>query len=239
MDALAGVAMPTLDDMTGRSFALLDQAERDRLTPLLRPLPWLDGLIAAMVIAPDAPDAPDEMPAETDEQDETEGALDWLDVIWSEASEVKRLTLPQSMEAVTPVMDHYCHIANSLLDAPETYRPYLAGSGDPVEAAAQWADGFRVGITLEPDAWGSLFADEDAVSLLVVIFSLLREENMPAEMRTDSPFRDMPADRRDRMRRSAVDMLPEIVLALHDHVLGMSEGDDDEEADDLDPKMRA
>jgi yecA family protein len=232
MEALAGVAMPTLDDMPGRSFALLDQAERDRLAPLLRPLPWLDGLIAAMVIAPDAPDASAEIDAK-----QVEGALDWLDCIWSEANEaeVERLTLPQSLEVVTPVMDHYCHIANALLDAPETYRPYLTGGSDPLEAAAQWAEGFRVGITLEPDAWGPLFADEDTLSLLVVIFSLLREEDMPEEMRAESPFRDMPADRREHMRRSALETLPEIVLALHDHVLGMSEGD----GDDLDPKPSA
>jgi yecA family protein len=222
MEALAGVAMPTLDDMTGRSFALLGQAERDRLAPLLRPLPWLDGLIAATVIAPDAP-------AGTEESDEVEGALDWLDYIWREGTEaeVEKLALPQSLEVITPVMDHYCHIANTLLDAPESYRPYLTGGRDPLEAAAQWAEGFQAGISLESGAWGPLFADEDALSLLVVIFSLLREEHMPEDMRAESPFRDMPADRRDHMRRSAVNMLPEIVIALHDHVLGMSGGDDD------------
>ena len=220
MDRLAGAAMPTLPDMTGRSFALLDQAERDRLAPLLRPLPWIDGLIAATVIAPIAPDAPDE-------KDEVESALDWLDFIWREENEaeVEKLTLPQSVEIVSPVMDHYCHVASSLLDAPETYRPYLAGGSDPLQAA-EWADGFRIGIALEPEAWRPLFADEDALSLLVVVFSLLRDDDMPEEMRIESPFRDMPAERRERMRRTAVEMLPEIVLALHEHALGLDEGAD-------------
>ena len=230
MDTLAGAAMPTLPDPTGRSFALLDQAERDRLGTLLRPLAWIDGLIAAMVVAPDAP-------GETDESDEIEGALDWLDFIWSEEKEdeVDKLTLPQSVEIVTPVMDHYCHVANALFDAPETYRPYLAGCSDALEAAAQWADGFRVGISLEPDGWGPLFADEDALSLLVVILSLLRDEDLPEEMRAESPFRDMPEDRRDRMRRAAVEMLSEIVPALHEHALGMDE-DADADLDDDDPE---
>jgi len=215
MDTLAGAAMLPLPDLTGRSFALLDQAARNRLASLLRPLPWIDGLIAAMVVAPDTVGEPGGA-------DDAEGALDWLDLIWNDESEpeIGKLTLPQSAEIVAPVMDHYFHITNLLLDAPETYRPYLAGRSDPLQAAAQWADGFRIGITLAPDAWGPLFADEDALSLLVVILSLLRDEDMPAEIRDESPFRDMPADRRDRMRRAAIEMLPEIILSLHDHTLG-------------------
>ena len=72
MDTQAGAAMPPLPDITGRSFALLDQAERDRIAPLLRPLPWIDGLIAAMVIAPSAADAPEDLP----EIEDVEAALD-------------------------------------------------------------------------------------------------------------------------------------------------------------------
>jgi yecA family protein len=221
MDTLAGATMPSLpDDLTGRSFALLEQAERDRIGSLLRPLAWIDGLTTAMVIAPDMPGKPDEV----------EGGLDWLDHIWREdkEDEVGKLTLPQCAGIVAPVMDHYCHVANVLLEAPESYRPYLAGRSDPMEVAAHWADGFRVGITLEPDAWSLMFVDEDALSLLVVIFSLLREEDLPDELSAESPFRDMPAERRDSMRRAAVDMLPELVLALHDHALGMSSDEDDE-----------
>jgi yecA family protein len=236
MDTLAGAAMPPpLDDdeTTGRSFALLNQAERDRLAVLMRPLPWIDGLIAATVIAPDtAPDAAEASPDGLDGSDEIEGALDWLDFIWSEQSEdeLEQLPLPESLEAVMPAMDHYCHVANALFDAPDTYRPYLAGP-DSLAAAAQWADGFRIGISLAPEAWAPLFADEDALSLLVVIFSLLRDEDMPEEMKAESPFRDMPADRREHMRRSAVEMLPQIVVALHDHALGQDGGDgeDDDE----------
>jgi uncharacterized protein len=236
METLAGATMPPLpdDDATGRSFDLLDQAERDRLGALLRPLAWIDGLIAATVIAPDT----------TDELDgnEAESALDWLDFIWSEEKEdeVGKLTVPQSLEIVTPVIDHYCHVADALFEAPETYRPHLAGCSDPVEAAALWADGFRVGVNLQRDAWGPLFADEDVLPLLVVILSLLRDENLPEEMRAQSPFRDMPEDRRDRMRRAAVEMLAEIVPALHAHALGMDEDADADLDDDAphDPYVR-
>jgi uncharacterized protein len=136
-------------------------------------------------------------------------------------------------------MDHYCHVANALFEAPETYRPYLAGCSTQLEAAALWADGFRVGVNVEPDGWGPLFADEDALSLLVVILSLLRDEDLPEEMRAESPFRDMPEDRRDRMRRAAVEMLSEIVPALHEHALGTDEDDDPDDDAAHDPYVRA
>jgi uncharacterized protein len=212
-------------DVTGRSFALLDQAERDRLAPLLRPLAWIDGLITAEVIGPADPNATGDL----------EEALNWLDAIWSEGKEeeIDGLTPRQSIEIVAPVMDHYCHVAEAVCDEADTYRPYLAGYGDPLDAAAQWAAGFCGGISLNPEAWAPLFADEDARSLLVAIFSLVREEDMPEDVRADSPFRQIPPDRLERMRRSAVEMLPEIVLSLHDHVSG---DDEDLDLDDDNPE---
>lgn len=225
METLAGDAMPS--DLTGRSFALLDQTERERLATLLRPLPWIDGLIAAVVITPDAPD----------EADEVEGALDWLDIIWSEEKddEVDKLTARQSVEIVAPVMDHYCHVADSLFDESDTYRPYLAGFSDPLEAASQWAAGFCGGLSLNMEAWVPLLADEDALPLLVAIFSLVGDGELPDDIRADSLFRDVPLHRREQMRRSAVEMLPEIVRALHEHALGLYADFDPDEDDDLDP----
>jgi yecA family protein len=218
MDTLDGAAMPPPPDPTGRSFALLAQDERDRLSKLLRPLPWIDGLIAAMVVAPEAPQ-------ETAENDE---ALDWLYLIWNEGreGEVGELTPPQTVEIVDPVMAHYVHVAEALCDDPEAYRPYLAGFGDPLEAASQWVAGFWGGLSIKPDAWAPLLEDEDALPLLVAILSLVRDEDMPESVRADSPFQDMPPDRREHMRRSAIEMLPEIVLALHDHSLGLDEAQD-------------
>jgi yecA family protein len=157
MDTLADTAMPPPSDPTGGSFALLAQDERDRLSKLLRPLPWIDGLIAAMVVAPEA-----QMAAENDE------ALDWLYLIWKEesAAEVGKLSLPQSAEIVDPVMAHYVHVAETLCDAPEAYRPYLAGFSDPMEATSLWAAGFWGGLSINPEAWTSTLEDEDALPLV-------------------------------------------------------------------------
>jgi yecA family protein len=211
MDTLADATMPPPLDPAGRSFALLDEAERSRIGALLRPLPLIDGLITATIVAPTVPDAPG---AE-------DGVLDWLDCIWSEtqAAEIEKLTLQESAAIVEPVLAHHAHIADSLLEAPETYRPYLAG--DPVEAASLWAAGFWGGVSLNPQAWAPLLEDEDALPLMVAILSLVQDEDMPESVRGDSPFRDMPPERREHMRRSAVEMLPEIVVALSDYALGI------------------
>jgi yecA family protein len=220
MDTLAEAALPPPLDPTGRSFALLSQEERDGLGALLRPLPTIDGLITAAVIAP----------AVSDEFGMEDESLGWLDCIWNEASAdvVGNLTLPQSTAIVDPVLAHYAHVAESLCEDPENYRPYLAGSGESLEVASQWAAGFWGGISLNAAAWAPVLEDEDALPLLVAILSLVRDEDMPEDVRADSPFRDMPPERREHMRRSAIDMLPEIVLALHDYWLGPDEGDDPE-----------
>jgi hypothetical protein len=74
MDTLAGARMTLpLPDPTGRSFAQLDQAERDRLGALLRPLTWIDGLIAGTAVSP------------TDgSRVEADDLADWLMFSWSE-----------------------------------------------------------------------------------------------------------------------------------------------------------
>lgn len=223
MDTLADAAMPPPLDPNGRSFALLDEAERDRLGALLRPLPFVDGLVTATVVAPMTGDASD--------ADEAAG---WLDCIWSEAgaARIDGLNLAATAEFVDPVLAHYAHVADTLCEEPDTYRPYLAGSGDSLAAASQWASGFWCGVSLNADVWAPLLEDEDALPLLAAVLSLVQDADMPEAFRADSPFRDLPPDQLEHMRRSAVEMLPEIVLALHDYSLGLDEtADHDREGD--------
>jgi yecA family protein len=201
----AGAALPSPLDAAARSFALLDQAERDRLSAVLRPLAWIDGLIAAVIVGPDEPE-------------------DWVEHVWNESG-LGELTLAQSNDVAEIVDDHFLHVADTLYDDPEAYRPYLSGPGDEMEAAAQWAAGFRFGIRLQPEPWGPFIDDEDVRPLLAVIFSLERDEDMPAQERATSPFRDMPADIREHMRRTALAMLPVLVPALHDYSLDLDDED--------------
>jgi yecA family protein len=203
----AGAALPPLPEPTGRSFALLDQAERDRLAAVLRPLAWIDGLITAAILAPE------------------EEPEDWIEHVWNEDNEdqIDKLTLAQSNDLLAAVVDQYCHVSDKLFEHPEQHRPYLSGCGDRTEAAAQWAAGFRFGIRLQPEPWEPFIENDDARSLLAAILSLERDEGLSEEAKANSPFRDMPADQREHMRRTAIDMLPDIVLSLHAYSVGLDE----------------
>jgi uncharacterized protein len=224
MDQSAGAAMRS--QLSQRGFALLEQAERDRLADVLQPLPWIDGMMTALVIAMDA-------------SGNVRGILDCLDLVWNEEreAEVDQLTPHEFSEITARVMDHYGHVVTSIVD-DDAYRPYLAGNSDPLDAAAHWAAGFCGGIALKPELWAPLFADQEAQSLLVAIFSLVREEDLPEDARADPAFRNVPPEQRERMRRSTVETLPEIVLDLREHALGLDEDDAFylDEDDDLDGK---
>jgi uncharacterized protein len=193
----------------GRSFALLDETTRGRLASLLLPLPWVDGLVTAEVIVTGGADDPRM----------AEHAPEWLHHIWSEAVEEDTLTVDRTAEVMAAVVSHHRHIAATLMTAPEAYRPYLAGFSDVLAAAAQWAAGFQRGIYLHPEVHRLLAGDEEALTLLTVVFGLLRDEDVPEDLRSSSPFRDLSAEHRESMRRETVAMLPGLVLTLHGHML--------------------
>lgn len=218
MDTLAGAA--TLPDPTGRSFALLDWAARDRLGILFRSMPWIDGVIAASVLGPASPSHADE-------------GLGWLHYVWSRAheDEIGKLTALQAVEVSSQLMDNYCYVGDTLFNEPQAYQPYLGGCSDPVEAAGSWAHGFLYGTLLCRSAWAPLFADKDVLTLLSAVFGLIRDEDLPEVMSADSPFRHIAPDRRKHMRNAVIGMLPDIVRSLHDHALGL-------EADE-EPRIRA
>jgi yecA family protein len=208
MVMLAGAELPPLPEPTGRSFALLDEAERGNLAAVFRPLAWIDGLITATILSP---------------EDEPE---DWIDHVWNDTNEdeIAKLTLAQSNDLLSAVVDQHCHVTEMLFEHPDAHRPYLSGCADRMDAAAQWAAGFRLGIRLRPEPWAPLLENEDARSLLTAIFSLERDEDLPDQARADSPFRDMSAERREHMRRSTLDMLPEIILSLHTYSVSLDSG---------------
>jgi uncharacterized protein len=209
--APAETLLPALDP-TGRRFARLDEAEREWLGTLLRPLPWIDGLMTATLIAPDW----------ADDSDETEI---WLDYVWRQGgkAEFQRLAPAQSREVVSVVMGQFGHIGVTLIERPEAYRPYLSGANNPLQAAAQWADGFRVGAHLSLDAWTLLIEDNGARTLLAAVFGLMPDETLAEDLRARSPFHDMSADERARLRHGTVEMLPQIVLSLRDRMQDLDE----------------
>jgi uncharacterized protein len=192
-----------------RNFATLDEAERAKLGVVLRPLPWIDGLITAILVSP------------ADEEPE-----DWPEHIWVEG-ELGKLTLSQSGEVSAVVDDQFGHVVGMLFETPELYQPFL-WKGDRLETAAQWAAGFRFGIRLRPEPWAPLIDDDGARMLLATIFCLEREEDQPQEPGVESPFADLSPERREEMRRTSVEALPEVVRALHQVSLALdTDGLDD------------
>ncbi|MFZ1101316.1 MAG: SEC-C metal-binding domain-containing protein [Hyphomicrobiaceae bacterium] len=119
-------------------------------------------------------------------------------------------------------VEHHRHIAATLLQTPESYRPYLSGFSEPLDAAAEWADGFRHGLHLYPEMH-ALLDHQDALTLMTGVLGLLRDEDVPEELRAGSPFRELPPARRAALRRETTEMLPEIVPALHRHALDLNE----------------
>jgi uncharacterized protein len=190
-----------LRDAETRSFLGLGQDEAARLAASARPLPWLDGLIAAVAVGPGEPD-------------------DWLDHIWADGA-LGRLTPAQAKDIETLVEDHYCHVLDVLFESPHIYSPHLHGATGEVEAAAQWAAGFRSGIRLNPEPWRPLIDDDASRVLLAAVFCLEREEDLPEEEKAEFPFRDISPARREEMRRMTAGMLPDIVRGLHEFSLAL------------------
>lgn len=190
-----------LDWPDGPSFADLSPDETARLGNVLRPLAWIDGLMTAAIVAPDEPE-------------------DWLEHIWIE-EQLGKLTPSQAKAVTDTVTDQYVHIVNTLFQSPEAYRPYLSDAADQVAAATQWAAGFCFGMRLHPEPWAPLINDDDARALMVFIFCLERDEDLPEASRADSPFKDISPDRRQEMRREVAAILPEVVCALHAFSLGV------------------
>lgn len=205
MAAQPKLQIPSLFDPQARTFATLNKADRQRASAVLRPLPWVDGLITAMVLSPS--------------DFEPEG---WLQQIWLE-DEFGKLTSAQAGEVDAIIIDHFDQLFAVLFENPDAYAPFL-GNGDALEAAMQWAAGFGFGIRLQPESWRPLIDDDGARALMVLIFCLERDEDQPEVSRADSPFKDISPDRRHEMRREAAAVLPDVVRALHAFSLDLDAG---------------
>ncbi len=182
-------------DVSGRSFADLGPGDVVRLAAILRPLPWVDGLITAAIVAPEQPG-------------------DWLEHIWAEGG-FDKLTPAEAEDLSSLAEDHFIHVCNLLFEEPEAYRPFLGNRSGEMEAAAQWAAGFRTGIRLLPEPWEPLIDDDDARAMLASIFCLERDEELAEDLRADSPFRDLSPAERDDLRDGAISILPHVVLAFN------------------------
>lgn len=177
-----------------RNFAALSAAERARLGAILRPLPWIDGLITALAMVPDEP-------------------AGWSDHIWA-SDRIETVTAEQVSRVTAVIMEHCADVTTALFTRPKRYQPFLGA--DRIRGAGEWAAGFRFGMKVHPEPWDPLIDDDAARTLLGAILCLERVEDMPEEERADSPFADVPPERLEEMRRSSIEILPNVVRGLLD-----------------------
>jgi uncharacterized protein len=192
--AMPAAIQPPPSLIGGRSFALLDGIERQEVAGVLRPLPWIDGFLTALVIV-------------------GKEATYRGDCVYDESAP-DDLPPDRKWEAASIVEDHLLALIETLHRDVGAYRPYLGDAGDRLEAASQWASGFCFGVSLELKAWQPVIASEDARALVVMIFSL--EQSDDVHHHPDSPFRKLSKDRLEHVRRTVLEELPDLVPALHD-----------------------
>lgn len=194
-------------DPAARTFATLSESERGRASAALRPLPWIDGLAAAIVISPS-----DIEPT------------NWLKHAWREG-ERRKLGPADASELDAMITGHFEQVLGAIFENPEAYRPFL-GDEDPSVAAPQWAAGFRFGIRLEPEPWAPLIDADASRFALAAIFSLEREEDMSEADRANHPLRNLPEARRKELAANAIGLLPSVVRALHEFSIRLDASSD-------------
>lgn len=143
----------------------LDDDERTELDAVLaaggHDLEYADGLFCALICGPAAVDR-----------------AGWLTLLFP---------VPVTEDAAARVLDlverhwndiaHRLSLAREALDEDSFYLPFThVRSGAPGEALTgqRWAEGFRAGMAMAPDAWRPWLADEQVLAQLAPIVSLAR-----------------------------------------------------------------
>ncbi|GEO82339.1 UPF0149 family protein [Pararhodospirillum oryzae] len=135
----------------------LDEALRAGGGPVMS-LSELDGFLTALAVGPER--VP---PAE------------WLPLLWDGAG--PHFSTPAAAgRFVEALLARVNAILLGLEDDPDRYMPVLAHGDDGALVADDWAEGFLDGMSLRPEAWAPLIADEDAGLLLAPILSLCTDE---------------------------------------------------------------
>lgn len=108
----------------------------------------LDGFVAGVVVCPE--------PIPT---------LEWLPLVWGEAGLFSMLGPEEQLKPViNAVLDHYQAVAATLEKQPQKYEPIFDTGENGKVLWEAWAKGFGWALPLRPEAWRTLFQDEDSDS---------------------------------------------------------------------------
>jgi len=169
------------------AFLMSDDAPDDSLM-----LSDLDGFLTAVAIGPELI-----MPSE------------WLPHVWGgDSAEFK--SEDQARRVLGAIMGRYNDILDTLADDPEAFEPILYENRQTGETiAADWAEGFLMGMRLRARGWQALMNSEEAMFFApIAVF-------MPGK---DGGYKISPEEDADieRFRAEAGDLIPGAVLGMYE-----------------------
>jgi uncharacterized protein len=197
-----------MDEETYVPFQQLTVAQRAEMATSLRPLVWLDGLIAATIISTEVSEA-------------------WLDEIWQPGTR-EALTRDAAKRISGHADDHFIHVLNELMSPLPAFEPYFEKTQSPIANAHIWAEGFRRGIQLAGEGWAPIFDDAGARQMTMAIFLLLPDDVLTSAELQDAGLAELTPARREEMLHTTLSILPDLIVGLHSVSLAfeafMSEG---------------
>jgi uncharacterized protein len=174
---VAGVGTEALD-----AFLSSDSAPPDSML-----MSELDGFLTAIAIGPELI-----MPSE------------WLPVVFG-GEEPVFASNSEAQAVLGGIMSRYNEIIHQVDD--RSFQPILWKTSDGIEVAADWAEGFGIGMGLRPKAWEALFGSEEHALFLFPILALCSDENGGSALGLDAEAEDEVADQ-------APAMLPFCVIGI-------------------------
>lgn len=151
----------------------------------------LDGFLTAVAIGPELI-----MPSE------------WLPYIWGGDSPGFQ-SEDQAQRVLGAIMGRYNEILDVLAHEPEAFEPILYENRKTGETiAADWAEGFLIGVQLRAGAWKALFNSEDALCFApIAAFTPGKDGGFMIKPEHDADI--------DRFRAEAGDLIPEAVRGMY------------------------
>lgn len=180
----SGVGMMSLEELD--EFLMSDATTEDCMM-----LSDLDGFLTAVAIGPELI-----MPSE------------WLGCIWGGDSPVFESD-EQAQLVLGAIMGRYNAILDELAHEPEAYEPILYENRETgATFAADWIEGFMIGVGLRPEAWQSLFRSEERAYFVPIAVFMHGE---------DGDFKIKPEDHPDieKFRAEAGDHIPVAVVGIY------------------------
>lgn len=151
----------------------------------------LDGFLTAVAIGPELI-----LPSE------------WLPVLWCGESPGFQ-SEDQAQRVLGAIMGRYNEILDILAHEPEAFEPILYENRKTGETiAADWAEGFLIGVQLRAGAWKALFNSEDALcSAPIAAFTPDKHGGFMIKPEHDADI--------ERFRAEAGDLIPEAVRGMY------------------------